>query len=351
MWFAALRASWKSWSSRSRRPQPPARRATSLVLEHLEDRFMPSSYSAASVSDLIADINAANKAGGANTISLTAPTTSPYAITGSSYYANGRNALPVISAGGKRVAAENLTIIGNGDTLSSKGEERFFDVASGASLTLENLTLQGPLPSKGTSVYVPHIIDLYEPWQGGAIYSQGALTLNGTLVEGNLAEGNGAAGGAVYIAGGTANISNVTFSHNLALGAAVAPDLQGYISTSAYGGALYIAAGQVVVTNTAVTTNAAEPAYVSSGYGYGQPGYGDGIYIAQGAGQVVVTNTTVTNNSSEPAYAPVYGGGIYIASGAAVYLDSFTVANTINNTDLSGLNGSTANIDGTYIPT
>jgi hypothetical protein len=26
------------------------------------------------------------------------------------------------------------------------------------------------------------------------------------------------------------------------------------------------------------------------------------------------------------------------------------VANTINNTDSSGLNGSTANIDGTYIP-
>jgi hypothetical protein len=43
------------------------------------------------------------------------------------------------------------------------------------------------------------------------------------------------------------------------------------------------------------------------------------------------------------------GGGIYIASGATVYLDSLTVANTINNTDAHGLNSSTANIVGTYI--
>jgi hypothetical protein len=32
-----------------------------------------------------------------------------------------------------------------------------------------------------------------------------------------------------------------------------------------------------------------------------------------------------------------------------VYTDSFTVANTLNNTDSSGTNGSPANIDGTYI--
>jgi hypothetical protein len=44
------------------------------------------------------------------------------------------------------------------------------------------------------------------------------------------------------------------------------------------------------------------------------------------------------------------GGGILIESTATVYIDSFTVANTINNTDSSGTNGSTANIDGTYTP-
>jgi hypothetical protein len=34
---------------------------------------------------------------------------------------------------------------------------------------------------------------------------------------------------------------------------------------------------------------------------------------------------------------------------ATVYIDTFSVAKTINNTDGSGLNGPTANIDGTYI--
>jgi hypothetical protein len=44
-----------------------------------------------------------------------------------------------------------------------------------------------------------------------------------------------------------------------------------------------------------------------------------------------------------------YGGGIYIVSGVTVYTDSFTGPNTLNNTDSLGTNGSTANIDGSYI--
>jgi hypothetical protein len=40
------------------------------------------------------------------------------------------------------------------------------------------------------------------------------------------------------------------------------------------------------------------------------------------------------------------GGGIYIASGATVYLDSYTVTNTTNNTGAID-----PDIDGTYIVT
>ena len=71
-------------------------------------------------------------------------------------------------------------------------------------------------------------------------------------------------------------------------------------------------------------------------------GEGGGLFIAS----VVVTlqGDTVEANS-----ASSHGGGLFIVSGIAVYLDSFTVANTINNTDNTGLNGSTANIDGTVI--
>ncbi len=84
-------------------------------MEQLEDRTLPSSYSAASVSALIADISAANTAGGANTITLTAATTSPYALTAvnnTDRFSKGPgNGLPVIAAN------DNLTIVGNGDTI------------------------------------------------------------------------------------------------------------------------------------------------------------------------------------------------------------------------------------------
>src|SRR5436309_11969887 len=75
-------------------------------LEALEDRQMPSTYYAATASDLIADIKAANR-GGANTIVLTAPTTSPYVLTAVDNTTDGPTVLPVIK--------KTLTIVtGNG---------------------------------------------------------------------------------------------------------------------------------------------------------------------------------------------------------------------------------------------
>ena len=54
------------------------RRGRRPSLEQLEGRTVLSSYTAATVSDLIADINASNKAGGSNTITLVAPNDFPY---------------------------------------------------------------------------------------------------------------------------------------------------------------------------------------------------------------------------------------------------------------------------------
>jgi hypothetical protein len=95
--------------------RPPAQRQVKvrLGLEHLEDRTLPSSYTAASVSDLIADINAANQAGGANTITLKAG--KELTLTAVITTTDGATGLPVIAAG------DSLTIIGNGDTLAQHG--------------------------------------------------------------------------------------------------------------------------------------------------------------------------------------------------------------------------------------
>jgi hypothetical protein len=67
-------------------------------------------------------------------------------------------------------------------------------------------------------------------------------------------------------------------------------------------------------------------------------------------GTVTLCGDTVQANS-----ATGLGGGLYIASGATVYIDTAAVDPVdptviTNNTDQTGTNGSTANIDGTYIP-
>jgi hypothetical protein len=108
---------------------------------------------------------------------------------------------------------------------------------------------------------------------------------------------------------------------------------------SANDGGGVVIGGTVTLSNDTVESNTASyDSFVGGG------GLGGGILIG-GSGTVTLCNDTVQNNS-----AGAYGGGIYIYSYYTnLYIDSFTVAHTINNTDSSGKNGSTANIDGTYI--
>jgi hypothetical protein len=420
-----------------------------LRLEQLEDRTLLSSYSAATVSDLIAEINAANKAGGTNTITLTAPTSSPYVLTAVDNTTDGATGLPVVSK------KDTLTIVGNGDTIerspaSATPDFRLFDVASGGSLTLNNLTLQngselgsgasadggaiysqGSLTLSGVSVQDSFAAGSSgangtkshpsggngQDAAGGGIWSSGTLTLeNGTLVQNNSAlggnggiaygtgrsvggNGGNAFGGGVYIAGGTAKLSGGTFSGNDVVGGNAGYGAQASYGGNVGGGGMYInGASTVDVTGVSVEANSA---YGGNGSAGPQAGRGGGIYISASSGATItLSNNTVNSNtayigqgggiyfgpstgatitlsndtvSSNTAYYG--GGGIFIyqttvtlcndtveynmAAGglgggieiyqAAVYIDQVSVTNTLNNTDSSGLNGSTANIDGTYI--
>jgi hypothetical protein len=374
----------------------------------MEDRLVPTNYSAATVSTLIADIQAANTAGGANTITLTAPTTSPYALTAVNNSTNGATGLPVIAAN------DNLTIVGNGDSIARSTAMPYFrllEVDSNASLTLENLTLQGGFASgfgggsggailnRGSLVLsavtvqnntcgVPYagFYNVGLPSgsygalaAGGGIWSSGSLTLeNGTVIRDNYAKagpgvsggqtaGNGGAafGGALYVAGGTLNVSQTTFSYNRALGGTGGwvtgyPFIQG-AGGNAYGGALYIAAGQVTLTATTLTGNSAiggaggvAPQVYSSPPGYGWPpsgpagsAYGGALFVAGGtvtlAGDTVEGNWCGAGAETESIAGHSSGGGIFIARGATVYIDAFALAHTIHNTPW--------NIVGTYIMT
>jgi hypothetical protein len=386
------RALSRSCAPSAKRRIPAGRPKTArLFLEHLEDRALPSSYTAASVSALIADITAANAAGGANTIALTAPTTSPYVLTTFSSQTNHFNGLPVIAAN------DELTIVGNGDTIRrssapSTPDIRLLDVATGASLTLQNLTLQGGL--------VSYVVGAQGNCGGGAIFSQGTLVLNGVTVQDNMAEAypaeveNGAGGG-IYCDGGLLTLEGGTIiQNNEAIGASTETNDGPWLAGNGLGGGVYASDTIVSVTNSTLDNNTASGGcgaiYLGNGgngYGYGGGlyasagctvtltnatldgnvaknlalsaagggAYGGGLYLACSA---TLTNCAVQGNSAlvqgNPALgigvgdAVGYGGGLYI-TGNGVSLDAATVAQVTDNTAISG--AAYDNIDGPYAVT
>jgi hypothetical protein len=339
--------------------------------------MLPSTYYAATASDLIADINAANVAGGPNTIVLTAPSNSPYVLTASNNGTNGGNVLPVISGGeifssgkGKKLVtvtlpADNLTILtgngstnpGYGDIIDASGHGRLFDVAAGASLTLKNVTLQnGWVSGAGGAIYNQGTLVLSQvlvqnntadfSGAGGGIWSDGSLTVQNSTFEGNVAanEFRGPAyGGAIYIAGGTASITGSAFGDPNGGGGNAAK------GQTAYGGAMYVAAGTVTLSGdsfglvnpifaSGTTGNSAQGGILSPG-----DGYGGALYLA--GGSVTLTNDTIEGNYVENLGNPDgaafgdhggYGGGIYVGDGATVYMDSFTLNNTTSNISNGG---------------
>jgi hypothetical protein len=381
--------SWLRNRTLTRTPKAPKARRHALrrvrpQLEALEDRVVLSTFYAATASNLIADINAANKAGGANTIVLTAPTTSPYFASG-------------LSVANK----DYLTIIGNGDTIDANHWGRLFDVASGASLTLQNMTLQnglaygsggaiynqGTLVLSGVGVYGNSAVGSSggtvtkknqtppagQDAAGGAIWSNGSLTVeNQSVIRGNSATGGAggysyttqqygpggnAFGGGIYIAGGTANITGSSIGNYYPnAGGGIGNTAQGgdgSLPGSAYGGGLYVAAGTVTLSNGTLEANRAlAGTELPNGVFTSADGYGGGLYVA--GGTVTLTNNSIDQNlAGKPTsngqggivYLERYGGGIFIASGATVYLDSFTVTNTVNNL---GAYSTGTNIYGTY---
>jgi hypothetical protein len=332
---------------------------------------LPTTWAAASVSDLIADINAANKHGGSNTIALVASTT--FTLTAVDNTADGATGLPVIKKG------DNLTILGNGATIerstaSGTPAFRLFDVASGGSLTLENLTLQNGLASGSGAAA-----------QGGAISNQGTLVLNAVTVQNNVANGspgktgtsqgndNGgpggdAAGGGIWSNGALTLATGTKVQGNRAVGGPGGDAWEwcdpigsycyfrgiGGTGGNGFGGGVYVAGGTASLTGATLSGNTALGGYGGLGGGNGGNGFSGGLYVA--VGTVSLCTVTVASNTAQGGSGGAngggghgsggagYGGGFYIAAGATVYLDAFTLANTGNNKA-----DSYADIDGSYI--
>jgi hypothetical protein len=251
----------------------------------LEDRTVPSSYSVANAQELIVALGAANLTPEADIITLAAGKT--FILAAVNNTTDGATGLPVIASG------EDLTIVGNGDTIersTAAGTPAFrhFDVAAGASLTLLDLTLQGGLAfGSGTSAL------------GGAIYSQGALEINGGRVQDNIAQGNAgggyAAGGGIYSSGSLTLAGNAIIDHNQVHGG------NGRPGGNAVGGGVFVGGGTVTLTNVVLSNNSA---HGGNGYagtpggagGNGGAGWGGALFVT--GGSVTLTDDVLTNNAA-----------------------------------------------------
>jgi hypothetical protein len=337
--------------------QPGSLRRARPGLERLEDRTVLSGYTASTVADLIADINAANAAGGSNTITLVAGKT--FTLTKVDNTTDGATGLPVIAGGDK------LTIVGNGDTIerntaSGTKEFRLFDVTDGASLSLSSLTLQGGVGNGG----------YYDDpgGAGGAIICRGNLSLSGVTVRNNLARGSGpgmkALGGGIFIGGtsGSLTMQDCTVNGNRAIGT----DGRSSVGGSGLGGGLCVSHWcSASLTNVTLSSNTAqggrgEGTFWVYGpfkgektkfyYGSGE-GVGGGVYVAPNVASAEIHMCTASGNSATGGAAnsqgiPGYGsgGGLFLGEFAPVCLDDFTVDHVTGNTASSAR----PNIDGSY---
>ena len=204
--------------------------------------------------------------------------------------------------------ASEITIEGNGHTLSGADKFRIFDVDGGA-LTLGNLTLTGGKASRGGAILLRHggraiAADVTfiknSAFFGGAIATESdgdQLTVSDSSFISNAAE---TSGGAIAIDGGSADISRSAFLDNRA---------------KERGGAIAMLRGQAAISNSTISGNAAQE--------------GGGIYAVDG--DITLTHLTIMNSHAEH----ILGAGIY-AEGGAVYLRNSIVAGSGSGDDCSG---------------
>src|SRR5262249_51879632 len=128
---------------------------------------------------------------------------------------------------------------------------RLFDVAAGASLTLQNLTLQRGL-AVGTWFGFA-----YTEAQGGAIHNQGTLALAGVTVHNNTAQGGSggnAAGGGIW-SSGSLTVEHSTVQNNQAVGGNGGADFAP--GGAAAGGGIYVASGSASLLDVTFSSNTA----------------------------------------------------------------------------------------------
>ena len=204
----------------------------------------------------------------------------------------------------------NTSLDGGGlVTLSGGGASSLFAVNGGVTMALANLTIAAGFTSGN----------------GGAISSNGTLSITGCTLTGNSTSssndyyGSPANGGAV-LNGGTLIVASSTFAGN------TVTSNNDFYGASANGGAIHTG-GTLLVTNSTFSGNSAS---ASNSY-YGTAGNGGAIFNA--GGRVVISGSTFSGNSAS-ASSSFFGTG---GQGGALF-GGGTLTNTIVANGPTGAN-------------
>ena len=285
---------------------------------------------------LISAVSNAVSAGGTQTVHLSVGCA--YTLTavnnGSGADMNG---LPLITH------TVRLTIDGSGATiLRDAGAPRFrlFQVAAGASLTLDSLTLTGGHTPDGVSASNGN------GGNGGAILNGGGtVTITNVTLRGNLTgnggsccsgidieKGGGGRGGGIFNDGGILSVDNSTIAGNI-MGEG-GSNGQG---DGGAGGGLSSNDGTAIVTNSTFSGNSTGKGNVSGVLAVGGPGGGISVY----SGTLSVTNSTIAGNSTGDNFNSLVealglGGGIAVYGGAMTVTNGTIANNTLGSNSQGG---------------
>ena len=346
-----------SWACRSRRRESRgggrARQGTRYrpSIERLEDRTVPTTVT--TQLELITAIKAANTAGGTHTITLGADITLLETTPNNQH--DGPNGVPEITN------HDILTIAGDGHTLqrstSTKDAAfRLFDIGSGATLSLQNMTVKnGVVPGRTATIIMGGGI-----LQGGAIFvdNGGKLNLNQVDVTENGVTCTGVPagvlqggfielqGGGIYNAGTTiiesSSVAGNSATYNLTtrpgqgdnLGSKDANNNDGNSTGDGFignviveGGGICNAGGLTIASSTLSMNRATSTVSNGSGNGDSDGNNNTGTNDGNEDGNGVIGNITVE------------GGGIYNASTTTLMGGSLTGNSASSNITNGSVNG------------
>jgi len=193
-------------------------------------------------------------------------------------------------ASGANITLSNLTLR-NGKVLDQTSHNNGGGIYNAGALTLDHVILSGNQASQSDA-------SARQP-QGGGIYNRGTLILTHTLLENNSASHTtawmnaGQGGGLFNAAGATATLTDVSLSSN-----STANTLP--MQQNGSGGGIYNDNAVLTLERTTVDHNTAGGSSPGSGYG-------GGIYNNNGT--VTLTNVTLSGNLAPGGIS--YGGGLY----------------------------------------